>query len=109
MAELFIFSGKGDLFSSQEITGILSRRSLQKEGQNFLSGPMHREACSMMKRQEQREVETTLAVVLLCARFYMLISLTNAQKGMALIFFFFFGWRWGSLILQRRKRKLREV
>lgn len=69
---------------------------------------MHREACSMMKRQEQREVETTLAVVLLCARFYMLISLTNAQKGMALIFFFF-GWGWGSLILQRRKRKLREV
>lgn len=32
---------------------------------------MHRKACSVMKRQEQREVEATIAVVLLCTRFPM--------------------------------------
>lgn len=87
MAELFIFSGKRDLFSSQEITGVLSWRSLYQESQHLLLGPMHREVCSMMKRQEQGEVEATLAVVLLCAGFYMLLSFTSGLKGVGLIFF----------------------
>ena len=45
MAELFIFSGKGDLFSSWEITEILSQRGLHLE-----------ELASPLRPEEQQSV-----------------------------------------------------
>ena len=89
MAELFIFSGKGDLFSSQEVTGVLSQRSLHPEGQQFLSGSMHRQACSTMKRQNRRTVEATLAVVLLCSQFYIQHLIHKCSERDGIDFFFF--------------------
>lgn len=53
----------------------------------------------MMKRQEQSEMEATLAVVLLCARFYMHgpIHKNPKKNGIHL-------WGGEGSILQRRKK-----